>query len=600
VTWGGRRRAAIGIVTSRLGRRLVALFTLCALLPLMVFAWLALTHVTGQMQDDLRTSLHGAAKTAGMGLAARLSQVAGDLALVREFVQRRQRTGEAIAGAILQQHVGDRCDGVILRTPADDEVLVGATMAMPPALAPDQIAHLAAGKPLLLAHGEPLRLWMLASVDPSTPAAGTITATIRPQWFWDPEELRVAGSQFAAFDGGLRPLFRTFRSLPAAQPLRSAILTRPSSGTFDWAVDGEDWVARYWRAFLRPQYGFDFYVVQAQTVATAYGVARQFTGWFLLTAAATLLLVLLVSLVQIRRTLDPIVALSAATAAVAHGDLSVRVDTHSRDELGELATAFNGMTAQLRENIERRERTERDLVASRDAALAAARAKAEFVTNVSHEFRTPMTEVLSAVEILGGAAESDAAAREEFAAIALRGAQRLARMVDDVLELDGDVPVARGLVDIGDTLRSAMQELAPGDWSRVTATIAPDLPKVVGDASRLAQVWLRLFDNALKFSAAELPVTVVARAVGADVVVEVIDRGAGISRLDLDRIFEPFCQVGRDQLVDKAHGTGLGLTLEKATVERHGGRVEVDSELGAGSTFRVVLPVAAAVPSPQA
>ncbi|MBL8756067.1 MAG: HAMP domain-containing histidine kinase [Planctomycetes bacterium] len=590
------RPAAIGILTSRLGRRFVLLFTGCALLPLLVFAWLAVTRVTGQMHDDLRTSLHGAAKTAGMGLAARLSQVAGDLSLVREFVERRGRTGEPVAGSILHQHLGERCAAIAVATPAGTETLVGTAGMALPQLDAVQLAHLAAGKPLLVAHGDPVRLAMLAAVEPAQPARGTIVASIRGQWFWDPEELRVAGSQFAAFDGRLQPLFQTFRRLPDAEPLRLAVRARPSSGTFAWNADGDDWVARYWRAFLQPQYGADFYVVQAQTRATAYGVAWEFTGWFLLTAAATLLLVLLVSLVQIRRTLDPIVALSAATTAVASGDLSVRVDVRTRDELGELGAAFNGMTAQLRENIERRARTERQLVESRDAALAAARAKAEFVTNVSHEFRTPMTEILSAVEILGGVAAADEGAREEFAAIALRGAQRLARMVDDVLELDGNAAYTREPVDVAVSLHAAVDELLPADRDRVQLAAVPAI--VVGDAARLQQAWHRLLDNALKFSAVDQPVVVTARVVGVAVVVEFVDRGAGISRLDLDRIFEPFCQVGRDQMVDKAHGTGLGLTLVKATIERLGGRIEVDSELGAGSTFRIALPLALPVPVP--
>jgi signal transduction histidine kinase len=106
----------------------------------------------------------------------------------------------------------------------------------------------------------------------------------------------------------------------------------------------------------------------------------------------------------------------------------------------------------------------------------------------------------------------------------------------------------------------------------------------------LTDVWGRLLDNAAKFSEAGQPIELRGHRRGNDVVVEVADRGVGVSRVDLARIFEPFCQVGRDQLTDKAHGTGLGLSLAKKTVERHGGRIEVESELGNGATFRVVVP----------
>ena len=124
-----------------------------------------------------------------------------------------------------------------------------------------------------------------------------------------------------------------------------------------------------------------------------------------------------------------------------------------------------------------------------------------------------------------------------------------------------------------------------------------DLACVVGNAERLTETWGRLIDNAAKFSAAGTPIDVQVRAVGRDVVVEVVDRGVGIAAADLALIFAPFCQVGRDQLTDKAKGTGLGLTLAKNAVERHGGRIEAESQLGKGSTFRVCLPALVEMPA---
>src|SRR5688572_8678795 len=98
--------AAIGILTSRIGRRFVALFTGCALLPLLVFAWLAVNRATEQMGAELQASLHNGAKTAGMGIAARLSQIAGDLSLAREYMQRWSHGAPWETTLALQQHVG--------------------------------------------------------------------------------------------------------------------------------------------------------------------------------------------------------------------------------------------------------------------------------------------------------------------------------------------------------------------------------------------------------------------------------------------------------------------------------------------------------------
>jgi signal transduction histidine kinase len=126
----------------------------------------------------------------------------------------------------------------------------------------------------------------------------------------------------------------------------------------------------------------------------------------------------------------------------------------------------------------------------------------------------------------------------------------------------------------------------------VSLQVDNELPLVHAVEHRLTDTWLRLLDNAAKFSGPAASIDVRAKVCGDKVVVEVEDRGAGISRMDLDRIFEPFHQSGRDQLIDKAAGTGLGLTIVRNTVQRLGGRIEVDSELGNGATFRVILPIA--------
>ncbi len=588
--------AAIGILTSRIGRRFVTLFTGCALLPLVAFAWLAVSRATNQMGAELQASLHNGAKTAGMGIAARLSQVAGDLSLAREFMQRWGQAGHG--GAMtLQQHVGVRCAAVWA---VDQGKVLELSGSVPSALAPlepRELRHLAAGRPVVRSVGEPAQLFMIAAVDPADAAAAQVVAHIRPEWFWDPDELRMAGCEFGAFDSHWRPLFLTFRSAPDTTPLAAAAAQQKSSGTVDWFADGQPGVARYWHAFLRPQYHFDLFVVQSRDQREARAVADGFAWWFLLTASCTLLLVLFVSLVQMRRTLGPIVSLRDATREVAAGELGARVSIKSDDEFGELGAAFNHMTAQLQENIRRREQTERELVASRDAALAAAHAKATFVTNVSHELRTPMTELLSATEILCSVSDIGPEEREEFAAIALQGAQRLARLVDDVLELGSAGFLAMEPLDLKESIEAAIAKMPKAVRKRVKLQLESAPAGIIGNAQRLVDTWRRLLDNAAKFSAPNSPIEVRVRRTGNELMIEIADQGVGISRPDLAKLFEPFCQVGRDQMLDKARGTGLGLSLAKNAIDLHAGRIEVDSELGSGTTFRVFLPAYDAVPS---
>jgi two-component system OmpR family sensor kinase len=310
----------------------------------------------------------------------------------------------------------------------------------------------------------------------------------------------------------------------------------------------------------------------------------------------TLLLALLAGLVQIRRTIVPVMSLREATRRLAAGDLAARTGVDGSDEIGALGIAFDAMAARLQENVRRREETERELIRSRDAALAAVRAKEEFVGHISHEFRTPMTEILGAVEILSGIADGDAGARVEFSDIAVRGARRLARLVDDVLELTVDEPWTAAPTELGETIAKAVAALPDDVRGRVQVGSLPTAV-VLGNDEKLRELWIRLLDNALKFSPAEAPVEVTAAAGPHEVVVEVVDRGPGIAAEHLDEVFEPFRQVGRDQMTDKANGAGLGLTLVRRIVERHGGRVEVDSQPGRGATFRVRLPALVDAPA---
>ena len=587
-----KRVAATGILTSRIGRRFVALFLSCAMLPLLVFAWVTLSRVTQQMNADLRQTLHYGAKTAGMGLAARLNQVAADLSVVSEL--ELQHRGEPLK---LHDQAAERCSVIWVFDGSQTRMLRGSGPVALPKWQADELTHLSAGKPLVRPLGPQRELVMVRALDPSSGRPDVIATLLGTDRFWAPQELRSPGAEFAVLDAKGPLLFHSFAKPPEFVPLLTATANDPASGTIEWIVDGEDHVARYWRAFLKPQYDIDLLIVQSARTTDALTVVDSFVRWFLMTAVATLLSVLFVSLVQMRRTLGPIVSLSEAHGRVAGGDLNVQVSIESRDEFGDLGRGFNTMTAQLRENVRQREQTERELVASRDAALAAARAKAEFVTNVSHEFRTPMTEVLGAAEILSKLDDGDPEARREFTGIVLKGAARLARLFDDVLELGSTVVWKTEPTDIGASIEDAVAMMEPSARARVMVEVAADLPPVMGVRSRLCDAWSRLLDNAAKFSRQDSPVMVMAWQHGGDVVIEFVDRGVGIAPKDQRTIFEPFMQVCTDQMTQKAAGAGLGLTLAKNTIERHTGRIEVESEPGKGATFRVFLPAMAAMPA---
>jgi two-component system phosphate regulon sensor histidine kinase PhoR len=251
------------------------------------------------------------------------------------------------------------------------------------------------------------------------------------------------------------------------------------------------------------------------------------------------------------------------------------------------------------------------LLACRDvtAERRSERMRGDFVANASHELRTPLASLLGFIETLRGAARDDVEARDRFLGIMLGEAQRMSRLVSDLLSLSRielkEHQTPTGSIDVAGLIESVTQavELAAARRSmRIVLDGAKQLPPVVGDADELKQLLHNLVENALKYGRQGGTVTISAtlpdslppafpRSTTGAVAIAVRDEGEGIAREHLPRLTERFYRVdaGRSKAVG---GTGLGLAIVKHIVSRHRGALVIDSEIGQGSVFTVYLPVA--------
>ncbi|MCB1336469.1 MAG: two-component sensor histidine kinase [Maritimibacter sp.] len=230
--------------------------------------------------------------------------------------------------------------------------------------------------------------------------------------------------------------------------------------------------------------------------------------------------------------------------------------------------------------------------------------RSEFVANVSHELRTPLTAIAGFIETLRGPARADAEARDRFLEIMDRETRRMNRLVDDLLSLARveDVERVRPLdpVDVAGLLRAVANGLAPqAESRRVTLDVRGcDGPQMApGDGDQLTQVFTNLIENAIKYGHEGGRVTVTlerleAAAVlkGAALRVSVRDEGEGIDARHLGRLTERFYRVDSHRSRGMG-GTGLGLAIVKHIVNRHRGRLRIESEPGQGSCFTVFLPL---------
>jgi two-component system phosphate regulon sensor histidine kinase PhoR len=233
------------------------------------------------------------------------------------------------------------------------------------------------------------------------------------------------------------------------------------------------------------------------------------------------------------------------------------------------------------------------------ALRRAERMRADFVANASHELKTPMAGLAGFIETLRGPARDDAVARERFLGIMAEQAERMRRLVDDLLMLSRIEQHEHArpdtAIDLERVLRGVLDLLQLKASSRKVALdlgIDDDLPAAVGDYDELTIVFQNLIDNAIKYAKPATTVRIAARPVGKDrVAVSVSDEGDGIPAAHLPRLTERFYRVDAARS-RQLGGTGLGLAIVKHVVNRHRGRLDIQSTPGKGSTFMVVLPSA--------
>jgi two-component system phosphate regulon sensor histidine kinase PhoR len=243
------------------------------------------------------------------------------------------------------------------------------------------------------------------------------------------------------------------------------------------------------------------------------------------------------------------------------------------------------------------------------SAKRSERLRADFAANASHELRTPLASLTGFIETLRGPAREDSAARARFLTIMAEQAQRMAHLVDDLLSLsriemnEHRPPTERvNVATVLHTVADLLEQRAEARDMRIVLELPAGLPEVLGEPDELAQVFQNLLDNAIKYSRIGTPIEVTARPAArflpgaragekpAALAIAVRDYGDGIAREHLPRLTERFYRVDAARSRELG-GTGLGLAIVKHIVNRHRGALEIDSELGQGSTFTVYLPL---------
>ena len=337
-------------------------------------------------------------------------------------------------------------------------------------------------------------------------------------------------------------------------------------------------------------------------MAPLYAQIRRTWVSLFLTGVVMLLVTTLVSLVLARQVVGPIRHLTAVTEGIAAGNLDQQVVPTGPDEIQRLGQAFNRMAERVREMLARQR---------------------AFVANAAHELRSPLTGIRLRVEMLQRHGRDDPELAQRYLRQIESEVEHLRRLVDHLLTLsrldEGD-QLPRTLLDLAPILYDLADEMGPlvqAARARLQVDIPPHLPAVEANADSIRMVVRNLLDNAIKYTPPGGVITLRAKVQAAPptapppgngqadntlrspthlltdvdsfVVIQVSDTGPGIPPEHLPHIFERFYRVDKAR-ARRQSGAGLGLSLVRSIVEGYGGSVEVQSEVGRGTTFTIYLP----------
>jgi len=303
----------------------------------------------------------------------------------------------------------------------------------------------------------------------------------------------------------------------------------------------------------------------------------------------------LFTLIFTRLLIHPIEKLASATEKVARGELASRVHIRSRDEIGDLANAFNQMTLQIqesREDLEKKveERT-RELEKANLELKELDETRMKFIGMASHELKTPLTAIKSNVDFI--LSEKEGKLPDYLKSYLLtiqRNTNRIQTRMDLMLDLarikSGHPHLHRERIPLSKVVPTYINEIKPVDKQVSIQTNLPEDLFIYADRNGLHDIFINLLSNAFKFTSDGGRVSIVARQEGDDTFIEIQDTGIGVPSDKVQKIFEEFYQVEGG----KHGGAGLGLAIAKHLVEEHGGKIWVESELGKGATFSFTLP----------
>ena len=335
---------------SKVGRRIFVLFVLCALLPIAALAIISFSQVTKQLQEQSLTRLQQESEALGMSIVERLALLETEMKMLASTIPtaaKRASSGSPKAGG---ENLEQRFEALeVITDDGRSMPVMGHIQNLPP-LTPAQKQHILSGRAAVSegfrTDGD-ARAFMSCALGPQNPTKGILRGEINTTFLWNAEMLPLQ-TELCVLDDAQRVLSCSAGIPPSSRASLTGKITSPSRGQFEWSYGGKDFLASYW--YMPMKYSYftpGWTVVLSESKADVLAPLARFKSTFPLVVLMALWVVLLASIIQIRRSLVPLEKLQEGTRRIAVRDFDSRVTVTSKDEFEELATSFNAMAGRL-------------------------------------------------------------------------------------------------------------------------------------------------------------------------------------------------------------------------------------------------------------
>ena len=627
------------VFNSKISRRIFLTFVTCALLPVLSFAILAYFKFTQHFQDQTLNNLKHSAKALALTIDDRLKILEEELELINIMINNHAPVISETLDEKLRNRLLKRFKNITLFVShSQSQPILNRLAIKNLSLSSDDIQHMTDGYTLLAEMNTPqskASILMLRLAHTKKGSESFLVGEINLKYLWTIDEVAnlPIDTKLCILNSSNTVLYSSQAHMEKIGGMFEGHRDLSTSGQLEFTANEKPYFAIYTQMFLKPNYKLPHWtILLIKAKSDVAAVVAEFKNYFLLFFILVFMIVLWLSMVNIRRTLLPIDALKIGAQRIAQRDFSQKVMIQSGDDFEELGEAFNFASQQLaffhqksqraqnalikaRNNLEERvkERTA-ELARAKEAAIASSKAKSEFLANMSHEIRTPLNHIIGFTELILSRNFGDLNdIQEEYLNDVHGSSHHLLSLINDILDLSkveaGKLELQPSVVSLPDLLKNSliMIEEKASSHSIRTEINTNDIPDtIIADERKLKQIMYNLLSNAVKFTPDGGKISVSAHKYSSKnedsinfisdeheaIKISVSDTGIGIRDNNLNLVFNSFEQLD-SSASRNFQGTGLGLSLTRQLVELHEGKIWAESKgENKGSTFSFTIPTA--------